>query len=272
MATGKPQIPAEVVKAVTERWPELASAWLERAPDEFAQISHRYRGSYVRTFNARYGFVVEVETANGSLVLKSTPDPDGMDQAEVARSLSRIGVSPHIHEIVRTPVSVWTVASRIFPGDPVGRGTVSLDCLASIFRKMRDQKAEQGDLPSLADWLRSRLDDDNLSDLSPGRSQASQSERRRAIAILEDLRSGVHGMVCHGDASSRNILRGPDEQLMLIDPRGVTGDVCYDVAVAAWKTTNEEPSRDRAAKLARLVGVDTERVHAWLTVADVARV
>lgn len=59
---------------------------------------------------------------------------------------------------------------------------------------------------------------------------------------------------------------------MLIDPRGVTGDVCYDVAVAAWKTTNEEPSRDRAAKLARLVGADTERVHAWLTVADIARV
>lgn len=272
MATRKPQIPVEVVEAVSERWPELVSAWLENAPDELAQISHRYQGTYVRTFDARYGFVVEVETASGPLVLKSTPDPHGMEQAEVLRSLSRVGVGPHVYEIIRTPVSVWTVASRILPGTPVGRGAVSLDRLASMLRKMRDQKADNDELPNLADWLRSRLDDDDLNDMSQGRSQAPPRERRRAIAILEDLRTGVHGMVCHGDASSRNILVGPDEQLMLIDPRGVTGDVCYDVAVAAWKTTSEEPPRDRAAELARLVGVDAERVDAWLVVADTARV
>ncbi|WP_433474753.1 phosphotransferase [Spirillospora sp. CA-142024] len=149
---------------------------------------------------------------------------------------------------------------------------VSLDRLASVFRKMRDQKSENDSLPSLVDWLRSRLDDESLSDLAPGRSQAPRSERRRATAILEDLGSDVSGMVCHGDASSRNILLGPDEQLMLIDPRGINGDVCYDVAVAAWKTASDAPLRDRAAELARLVGVDTDRVHAWLFVADAARV
>ena len=79
-------------------------------------------------------------------------------------------------------------------------------------------------------------------------------------------------MVCHGDASSRNILLGPGEQLMLIDPRGVNGDVCYDVAAAAWKTGSGEPPRDRAVELARLVGVDPERVHAWPVVAETVRV
>ena len=272
MTTSKPQIPAEVVDSVSKRWPELASAWLDSAPDELAQICQRYEGRYVRTFHARYGFVVEVETARGPLVLKSTPDPQGIDQAEVSRSLSRIGVGPHIYEIFQTPVSVWTVASRVLPGDPLNGKAVSLHRLASVFRKMRDQKSENDRLPSLAAWLRSRLDDENLSDLAPGRSQAPHSERRQATAILEDLGSGVSGMVCHGDASSRNILLGPDEQLMLIDPRGVNGDVCYDVAVAAWKTASDDSPQGRAEQLARLVGVDTERVKAWLVVANTARV
>lgn len=106
---------------------------------------------------------------------------------------------------------------------------------------MRDRKSENDRLPPLAAWLRSRLDDENLSDLSSGRTPAPRSERQRATAILEDLRAGVSGIVCHGDASSRNILIGPDEQLMLIDPRGVNGDVCYNVAVAAWKTAGGDP-------------------------------
>lgn len=272
MATRRPKIPAEIVESVSKRWPDLAAAWLDNTPDEISQICQRYEGRYVRTFHARYGFVVEVETARGPLVLKSTPDPQGMDQAEVSRSLSRIGVGPHIYEIIRTPVSVWTVASRVLPGDPLKGRVASLDHLAPIFRKMRDRKSENDRLPSLAGWLRARLDDEYLSDLSSGRTPAPRSERQRATAILEDLRTGVSGMVCHGDASSRNILIGPDEQLMLIDPRGVNGDVCYDVAVAAWKTASGDPPRDRAAQLARLVGVDTERVHAWLVVADAARV
>ncbi|MFC5752993.1 phosphotransferase [Actinomadura rugatobispora] len=215
---------------------------------------------------------MEVETDHGYLVVRSTPDPLGMMQAEVSQSLSDLGIGPQIYEVVQTSVSVWTVASRIFPGDSLHGRAISLDRLAPIFQRMRDQNSPSNQLPTLADWLHSRLSDENLSDLAPGRAQAPFDERRHAAAILEDLESGASNLLCHGDASSKNILLGPDGQLFLIDPRGVSGDVCYDVAVAAWKTAGEEKPSARAAELARLVGVDTERVQAWLVVADTARV
>lgn len=272
MSQHRVSIPAGVIEAVSTRWPDLAPAWQENVTEELAGICQRYRGRPVRTFDARYGFVVELATDYGQLVVKATPDPLGALQAEVSRSLSNLGIGPHIYEVIQTSVSVWTVANRIFPGDTLDGEAVSLERLAPVFRRMRDQKVANGQIPTLADWLRSRLDDENLRDLAPGRAQASPDERRRAAAILEDLETAALSMLCHGDASPKNILLGPDEQLFLIDPRGVSGDVCYDVAVAAWKTAGDEHPSVRAASLARLVGVDADRVQAWLVVADAARV
>lgn len=195
-----------------------------------------------------------------------------MYQADVSQALSRIGIGPHIYEVIQSQSSVWTIASRIIPGDPLGRGTASLERLAMVFQKMRDQKAETERLPTLTGWLHTRLTGESLSDLPRGRAQAPEKERRHAVAILRDLGAGVSNMLCHGDPSSRNILLGPGGQLFLIDPRGVSGDVCYDVAVAAWKTAADEHASVRATNLARLVGVDAERVQAWLVVAETARV
>ncbi|MEV3921826.1 phosphotransferase [Actinomadura coerulea] len=266
------EIPANVNEAVTACWPELAPAWLRKAPDELARICGPLEGRPVRTFNARYGFVVEVATAHERLVVRSTPDPRGLDQAQVAQALFNMGVGPRIHVVVQTPVSVWTVASRIVPGDSLKGRTVPVERLAPIFRKMLDRKTENDRLPTLVDWLRSRLTDERSSDLPSGRTWASRDERRQAAAILEDLGTEDSNMVCHGDASSSNILVGDGEELFLVDPRGVSGDVCYDVAVAAWKTPTGEEASVRAANLARLVGVDTERVQAWLVIAKAARV
>lgn len=271
MSAGGVEIPTGVSDAVSRRWPDLAGAWKERVHDELARICQRYEARPVRTFEARYGFVVEVAAEQGHMVMKSTPDPLGLMQADVSRSLSDLGMGPHVYEVIQTEVSVWTIASRIFPGDTLDGKVVSLDLLVPVLRKIRDQGINEP-LPTLAEWLRSRLDDEDLRDLAPGRVQASPRERRHAAAILEDLTVGAPNTLCHGDASSKNILVGPSDQLFLIDPRGVCGDVCYDVAVAAWKTAGNERPSARAAILAGLVGVDAERVQAWLVVADAARV
>ncbi|MER6810748.1 phosphotransferase [Spirillospora sp. NPDC000708] len=272
MATKKIDIPAGVAEAVTRRWPDLASAWLGGAPDELERLCERYEGRPVRAFQARYAFVVEIATAHGRLVLRSTSDPLGMDQAEVSRELSRIDVGPRIYDVLQTPLSVWTVAERIRPGNSLNGKTVSLERLAPLFQKMLDQKAANDGRSTLADWLRSRLDDDNLSDLAPRSVRILPRERRRALSVLEDLEASSPNTICHGDTSSGNILVGPDERLFLIDPRGISGDVCYDVAVAAWKTARDGEIRIRATDLARIVGVDATRVEAWLEVARAARV
>lgn len=264
-------IGSTVRQAISARWPEQAPAWLAHVVTELAELCRRYKATPLSTFDSRYGLVVEVGTDSERLVMRSSPDPDAMHQVQVSRSLASLGVGPEIHEVWATQTGVWTVASRVLPGFTLKDHPVPIGYLAPVLHLLRNQPAPD-DLPSLNDWLAKRLDDGARADLPPGRTPAPLPERQRAVALLADLTRDAAQLICHGDASSKNILIGPAGRLFLIDPRGMTGDVGYDVAVAAWKTAGEESPAKRAAELAQLVGIDGARVHAWLTVAQAARV
>lgn len=60
--------------------------------------------------------------------------------------------------------------------------------------------------------------------------------------------------------------------VVLIDPRGVSGEVEYDLAVVALKATRFVPLAVILTNLASLVGVDQHRVEVWTVVASAARV
>jgi streptomycin 6-kinase len=83
--------------------------------------------------------------------------------------------------------------------------------------------------------------------------------------------SGVAGL-CHGDASPWNLLLSNDRRLMLIDPRGLAGEVAYDLAVVAIKAASVAPPAITAPYLAHQVEADPDRVLAWVSIADAARV
>jgi streptomycin 6-kinase len=236
------------------------------------------------TFDSRYGLVVEVETDTERLVMRSSPDPNAPFQAEVSQQLANLGIGPEIREVIATKSGVWTIAARILPGYTLKNRPVPVEQLAAALRPLQDQPAP-AHLPTLTDWLSNRLTATEDVDMPSGRTTAPKAERQHAAELLSELAKQSPQTLCHGDTSSKNILMGPAGKLYLIDPRGLSGDIAYDVAVAAWKTTGHEPThtravklasddplRDRAAELARLAGVDKERVHAWLVVADAARV
>ena len=106
----------------------------------------------------------------------------------------------------------------------------------------------------------------------PPASTGAPAEREYALALLGDLEaSGVNGL-CHGDASPWNLLIGKDGRTVLIDPRGLAGEVEYDVAVVALKATTVLPLHVTVPYLATKVDVDPERVRTWTTVANAARV
>ncbi|MBT2210324.1 phosphotransferase [Actinomadura sp. NEAU-AAG7] len=238
---------------------------------ELAELCGRYNATVLSTFDSRYGLVVEVATTSERLVMRSSPDPDAAAQAEVSRSLAHLGVGPEIREVIEAPSGVWTVAVRVLPGDTLKNRVVPIEALATVLRPMHKRPAPPG-LPSLAAWLEERLHDEKPIDLPIGRTLAPAADRQHAIRLLADLSTSTGHQLCHGDASSKNILLGHAGKLFLIDPRGVSGDLAYDVAVAAWKTAGSEPAGRRAAELSSLLDIDAPRVSAWLDIAQAARV
>ncbi|MBW6437674.1 aminoglycoside phosphotransferase family protein [Actinoplanes hulinensis] len=268
-------VPATVLANIRRRWPDIAEPWAAQVGTEFRTLCDRYQATPREVLPARYGFVTAVDTPHGPLVLRSSPDPHGADQAAVATALANLDAAPRVHEAVTTDHGTWTVIDRVLPGTPLSQvapATVDPQALFAPLAAMRDQPPPRLGMPSIFDWLRERLEDDQLIDLRPGTTIAPVNERQTALALLDDLARGHAPALCHGDASSGNIIASGPTHWAFIDPRGVTGEHTYDVAVLAIRVTAAFPASEIRTYIAELAQVSPARLDAWMAVAQAARV
>lgn len=268
-------VPADVMAGVRRRWPERATGWARQVEHELPQLCARYHAVPRAVMPGRYGFVVAADTPGGGLILRASPDPDADVQARVAWALGELDVSPSLHEIITTDHHTWTVLDEVRPGVPLANAdpdVAAIEDLAALLARMTGRPAPVAGMPSIVDWLRGRLDDDALSDLAPGTTVAPAPERRAALSVLDDLSQDAGAALCHADASPWNILSSGTDQWKLVDPRGMSGEVAYDVAVLAIKLTSGLPATTIYRRLAQLANVDAERVRSWALVAAAARV
>lgn len=273
MTTADIEVPPNVAAAVREQWGR-GDDWAAQVKDELEDLCKRHRATPVRVLPARYGFVVATDSAHGPLVMRTTPDPAGQHQAVVAFALADLGVGPAIHDVTTTDSGTWTVMEQVIPGTTLadsGVDALPLDALTLMLRPMIGQPAPQG-IPRIEDWLRDRLVVDDLTDAAPTLKPVPAHQRQAALRLIDDLAQHGQASLCHGDTSWGNVLLGPSDQLFLIDPRGMSGDVAYDAAVVALKAGHLEPPETAADRVAKRVGLDPARVQGWLTVARAARV
>ena len=69
-----------------------------------------------------------------------------------------------------------------------------------------------------------------------------------------------------------NLISSSTGQWVLIDPRGMTGESSYDVAVLAIRAARLRNSVNLIPHIAKLADVASERLRTWMTSASVARV
>lgn len=258
------RVPDNVSREVIARWPARAAPWLADATADVLTLCKRHSAIPVRVLPARFALVVAAAAPGRSLVLRSTADPRGREHAVVAQALAELDVGPQVHEVVSTSSSTCVVMNEIQPG------TVANDCsateMAEVLRPLVKASITSSELPSVSAWIRQRLTGGTAStDVHPAASGPTDAERARALALLDVLQEHESSTVCHGDVSLGNVLRG-NGRLFLIDPRGMTGDVEYDAAVAAIKAGLDV--RD----LSRRIQADAARAQAWVHIAIAARV
>lgn len=269
------RIPQRVIDGVRLRWPDRVEGWIQAATAELLELCAAHGATPRTVFAARYGYVVAADTPAGGIVLRSTPDPDGPRQAQVAVALAKVGAGPGVHGVIATATGTWTLMDEARPGTPlphVIRSTLDPEALIAPIRKIVDQPAPSDDLPSLIDWLRNRLEDDHLADLAPRTTVAPLEQRREALRILDHLAEDHVPGLCHGDASGWNLLADYESGWLLIDPRGISGEAAYDVAVLAFKFSGNRPDTSVAELASVMAGVNADRVKMWMLLADSARV
>ncbi len=268
-------MPSDVAADVAQRWPARGHEWADRVEQVLTELRARYGATPRTVLPARYGFVIAADTPHGGLVFRASHDPDAPTQAYVARALGDLYVSPAVHETIIVDTHTWTVMEEVRPGTPlphIDPATVTIEALAEPLAAMVGQLAPVPGMPSIFDWLRERLADDELSDLALTSTIAPADERAATLRALEELARDATPGLCHADASTWNVLAHGDGGWRPVDPRGMSGEAAYDVATLGLKIGFRTGTSGIVARLARAASVDAERTQAWATVVDAARV
>lgn len=277
--TATVRVPSEVVESVRARWPDVDATWASGVEHELVDVCARLGAVPSKVLPARFSFVVIANMPDRDVIVRVTPDPDAMNQARVAGMLAECGAGPQIHEARATSLGVWNISDRVVPGISLGEvqsGSVSLDEMAAPFRAIVGFREPVDGLPVINEWLRSRLTQSDLRDIAPGQLVASHAEREHAQNVLALLGvDAATAALCHGDAHPGNMLVSAERpRALLIDPRGMRGEVEYDIAVFSLKLSSYdlEAARELCKQLAARSGAGGERAVAWMTIARAARV
>lgn len=267
----------DVAQTAHARWPDLAPAWTDALPDELADVCAALAVTPTgRTFPARSAHVVEATSSSGArLVLRSSPDPHAVHQAAVLDRLAHAGLAPVVHLLRQTATGMWTAMDVVEPGTSFAEQEPKPSDLAGVATMLRTLSVEDGlpSAPSIVPWLRARLTDPPSDDQPPHRRPEPAAVRQAATVVLDQLAADMPDALCHADLSPPNVLHG-GSQLWFIDPRGMSGEAAYDIAVLALKLSNDhlDTARALARSIALSSGNDPERADSWVTVADAATV
>jgi streptomycin 6-kinase len=136
---------------------------------------------------------------------------------------------------------------------------------AGVMQRLWRPPPERGHrLIPLRRWFRELLDHRQSHD-GPGRFPTSLLDR--GVDTAEDLLATQDLVVLHGDLHHFNILRSEREPWLAIDPKGLVGDRCFELAALVRNPVPNPPplavARRRIAFLSEALDLDRERVNAW---------
>ncbi|MGH2451774.1 MAG: aminoglycoside phosphotransferase family protein [Candidatus Limnocylindria bacterium] len=160
---------------------------------------------------------------------------------------------------------------RVLPGEtlwdaPIGR---ALEALASVMTKLRRPPPAERSFPNVRSYHRAWPQHVRLYG-GPGPIDADLLEIGERL-FLELCDSSGPPVVLHGDLHYSNVLSSARGGWLAIDPKGVSGEPCYEVGALFRNRIDElyaagdpaQAMRRRVDTLGELTGFDRERIRLW---------
>ena len=250
-----------VLGNVNSRWPGRLSSW--RPLDLGCALENLGFRPHYGLEGGRFAIAVAGLWGATPAVARIDPDPSCYRSFTASRILAESDASPSV--LYSNAATGVQVLARVTPGTSALVRPINPPSLGELLTRLRYGKSNEH-LLSLSNFLTPRISKDRSSDSAKGSAIATVKERKEALTLLSQL-NGETGLM-HGDCSRGNLLLG-STRWWLIDPRGVSGDWQFDVAVAALKCRY---SVRESKALVSETGADAETVAAWSRVARAARV
>lgn len=205
-------------------------------------------------------------------VLKTEPERPGEDEFLT-------GIDALVLYAGRGMVRVLEVArderivlmELVVPGEPLWHAPIdrALEAAASVMAKLRMEPPDRDSFPDLRAYHRAWPNHVRLYG-GPGPIDADLFEIGERL-FLELCDSSAAPVVLHGDLHYGNVLSSDRDGWLAIDPKGVSGEPCYEVGDLyrnrvdeLYETSHPEwAMRRRVEALASLTGFDRERIRLW---------
>ena len=159
----------------------------------------------------------------------------------------------------------------VVPGEPLWETPIdrALEAVASVMAKLRKAPPDRHSFPDVRAYHRAWRNHVRLYG-GPGPIDADLFEIGERL-FIELCDSSAVLVVLHGDLHYGNVLSSDREQWLAIDPKGVTGEPCYEVGDLFRNRVDElyetsdpvRAMRRRVESLADLTGFDRERIRLW---------
>lgn len=265
-------IPETFIERMHELYGKQGVAWSEALPGLITDCASRFDFSPKAPFsNLSYNFVLRAKRSDGKpTVLKSSFMKDELSrEISVLRAYEGRGA---VHVLDADEEWGMALLEGADPGTPLSTiedNASATDIFCEVFRRLH-LPAPTGSLyPSMKQHFaaieryRERFDDVNTAAPLP-ESWVENAEECLAYLITTTREN----LLLHGDLHHENILRQGEEQWVVIDPKGIIGDIHFDTIQYLLNYVDrggdcEQVLRDRIAIIADRLGLDPRRIAMW---------
>ncbi|AIQ30611.1 hypothetical protein P40081_22410 [Paenibacillus sp. FSL P4-0081] len=271
-------IPEPFTKRMHELYGKQGVAWAEALPDLITDCADRFGFSPEAPFsNLSYNFVLRAKLSNGKpAVLKlSFMKEELSKEVSVLRAYEGRGA---IH--VLDADEDWGVAllEGADPGTPLSAiedDAKATNIFCEVFQRLQLPAPAGSRYPSMKQHFaaieryRERFGDGETAAPLP-ESWVENAEE----CLVYLINTTEENFLLHGDLHHDNILRQGEEQWVVIDPKGIIGDIHFDTVQYLLNYMDrggdcEQVLRGRIAIMAERLGLDPRRIAMWGVVRGV---
>lgn len=223
-------LPERFVQNILDLRGEKGGEWLVHLPNLINEIAENHSLAVEKFYpNLSYHFVAPCVYADGTkAVLKigfNEPDSIVFREAKMLEILNGNG-AVKLHGFDKKRCAL--LLERLTPGKDLTALCRENDELATtiaidVLRKISRVLVKTSEFPDLPKWTAS---------FRQGKNTAfSQSHFQKAQRIFDELIGSSETRLLHGDFHHENILSAIREPFLAIDPKGIIGDIGFEIAV-----------------------------------------
>lgn len=224
------QFPAEFVENVKRTCRDKGEVWLSQLPVLIEELEDLWTIKTSSHFsNLTYNFVAPAKRDDGeSAVLKIGPPVDDLEMYSEAEFLRLANGDGAVTLLAEERTRRAILLERLEPGHDLkqvfsnDRRKMVETAAKVLNRTVMDPPNEYEFLIDLRDWFK-KFNDGDIGDFPAGHMEkAGETAGRRSIEAAK---------LIHGDFHHTNVLSRGKNEFVVIDPKGVIGDVRYDIGV-----------------------------------------